>query len=366
MKQGWFYHLVFVVNIFASLALALSYGAPSLSPEDFWPASFFALGFPLVYLGNLMFGLFWLIVWDKRGFFSLGMLFLGLPFVLKFIQPIPVKSAEVEAKKELKVITFNSHFLGSYSENQNEVQDFFDFLKKENADIICLQEFSNFGTLRGSEEMPRLLEVLKDYHQVNTDPFPNMSAPGSGVCLFSKYPIVKSGIVENINPVGNLTIFADVHVGDQVIRVFNTHLKSIVFEEQDYITVSQLKETEFNRRELYGIRRIIAKLKYAFRYRARQAEAIRLKQDYCMYPMIVCGDFNDPPSSYSYKTIRGDLKDAFVEAGFGLSTTYTGKMPAFRIDYILHDPKYKTLSYTTYPFAFSDHKVVCARIKISD
>lgn len=366
MKQGWFFHLVFVANVFAALALALSYGAPMLSPDDFWPASFFALGFPNVYLINLLFGLFWLICWDKRGFFSLGMLLIGIPFVLKFVQPFSGKSEASGSQRVLKVMSFNSHFLGAYDGSQDEVQDFFALLKTEKPDIICLQEFSNYGVRIGTKDQQDLLKLLKDYYQVNTDSFPHMGAAGSGICMFSKFPVVKSGIAEQINPVGNLTIYADLRIDNQVVRVFNTHLKSIVFEEQDYVTVDLLRGKEFNRRELYGIRRIIAKLKYAFRYRARQAEAIRVKQDYCMYPMLVCGDFNDPPSSYSYKTIRGELKDAFVEAGYGFSTTYTGKMPAFRIDYILHDPSYKTLSYQTHSFAFSDHKAVCATIQLGE
>ena len=33
------------------------------------------------------------------------------------------------------------------------------------------------------------------------------------------------------------------------------------------------------------------------------------------YAVIVCGDFNDGPMTYTYNRIRGDLQDTFVESG---------------------------------------------------
>jgi endonuclease/exonuclease/phosphatase family metal-dependent hydrolase len=82
------------------------------------------------------------------------------------------------------------------------------------------------------------------------------------------------------------------------------------------------------------------------------------------YPLIVCGDFNDSPASYSYYTIKGKLKDSFKESGFGMSRTYIGKMPSFRIDYILHDAKWQSFDYKTNRLNFSDHKMISCTIKL--
>ena len=73
------------------------------------------------------------------------------------------------------------------------------------------------------------------------------------------------------------------------------------------------------------------------------------------YPVIVCGDFNDTPVSYAYRTVLGDLKDAFVESGRGISNTYNGILPSFRIDYILYDPKFSAGNYRRDKVYLSDH-----------
>ena len=55
--------------------------------------------------------------------------------------------------------------------------------------------------------------------------------------------------------------------------------------------------------------------------------------------MIVAGDFNDTPVSYTYRKIRKGLNDSFVTSGYGAGFTYRGNYPPNRIDYILYDNK---------------------------
>ena len=54
------------------------------------------------------------------------------------------------------------------------------------------------------------------------------------------------------------------------------------------------------------------------------------------YPIIVCGDFNDTPVSYTYNKIKGNLMDSFTISGVGIGDSYV-KIPMFRIDYIMYD-----------------------------
>lgn len=35
------------------------------------------------------------------------------------------------------------------------------------------------------------------------------------------------------------------------------------------------------------------------------------------YPLIVCGDFNDPPGTFTYETLKSGLEDGFHTAGEG-------------------------------------------------
>ena len=70
--------------------------------------------------------------------------------------------------------------------------------------------------------------------------------------------------------------------------------------------------------------------------RAPQAEAVhRYVQEHSQYPIIVCGDFNDNPISYSRRTIAEGLQDCFVETGRGIGLSYNQKGFWVRIDHIL-------------------------------
>ena len=51
--------------------------------------------------------------------------------------------------------------------------------------------------------------------------------------------------------------------------------------------------------------------------------------------IIVCGDFNDTPISYTHRTIAQDLDDAFTQSGRGLGISYNQNRFYFRIDNIL-------------------------------
>jgi endonuclease/exonuclease/phosphatase family metal-dependent hydrolase len=73
------------------------------------------------------------------------------------------------------------------------------------------------------------------------------------------------------------------------------------------------------------------------------------------YPVIICGDFNDTPASYTYHTISKNLSDAFIESGKGFGRSYVGKFPSFRIDYILHSNQYKAYNFRTIRKELSDH-----------
>jgi len=95
---------------------------------------------------------------------------------------------------------------------------------------------------------------------------------------------------------------------------------------------------------------------YAFQMRQGQAIAVREDIDSCKSPVIVCGDFNDSPGSFSYHKIAHGFTDSFRNSGKGRGTTYFGDaFPAYRIDYILHDKQFNDFGHT-----------VCTQLKASD
>ncbi|MFH0999552.1 MAG: endonuclease/exonuclease/phosphatase family protein, partial [Bacteroidota bacterium] len=82
------------------------------------------------------------------------------------------------------------------------------------------------------------------------------------------------------------------------------------------------------------------------------------------YPVIVCGDFNDTPVSYTYHKMRGQLTDAFINAGNGFGNTYERKIASFRIDYIFHSPEFDSKNFKVPHLLYSDHFPVVCDIEI--
>jgi endonuclease/exonuclease/phosphatase family metal-dependent hydrolase len=111
------------------------------------------------------------------------------------------------------------------------------------------------------------------------------------------------------------------------------------------------------------MKNISVSLKRGFALRAQQAKKVKADIDLSPYPVIVTGDFNDTPVSYTYHKIRKGLKDSFVDSGYGSGFTYKGNYPANRIDYILYDEVLECNYFEILKVRYSDHYPVSAYFK---
>ena len=111
------------------------------------------------------------------------------------------------------------------------------------------------------------------------------------------------------------------------------------------------------------IRNISVSLKKGFAQRAHQAQVVKAQIDLSPYPVIVTGDFNDTPVSYSYRKIRKGLNDSFVTSGYGAGFTYRGNYPPNRIDYILYDNALESRQFDIIKAKYSDHYPVVAWLR---
>jgi endonuclease/exonuclease/phosphatase family metal-dependent hydrolase len=121
----------------------------------------------------------------------------------------------------------------------------------------------------------------------------------------------------------------------------------------------------YSEKKLNEIRDISSRLRNAYIKRSRQVDLIAAHIRQCPYPVVVCGDFNDTPISYTYQQMRGKLLDAFMEAGAGPGNTYQGKIPSFRIDYILHSFDFKAVEFETIRINYSDHYPILAKLIVA-
>ena len=86
--------------------------------------------------------------------------------------------------------------------------------------------------------------------------------------------------------------------------------------------------------------------------------------DESKYPIILCGDFNDVPNSYAYNTIGKNMQNAFVEAGYGIGSTFSGILPILRIDQIFYSNQFDVKQFTRIPKKLSDHFPIIADLEI--
>ncbi|MCF6350315.1 MAG: endonuclease/exonuclease/phosphatase family protein [Flavobacteriaceae bacterium] len=209
------------------------------------------------------------------------------------------------------------------------------FVKVENPDFLCLQEFHPLG------------ENLFDY------PYKYIETKGKtknfGQAIFSKYRIVNKGSLDFKDTYNN-AIFVDVVKGLDTIRVYNLHLESLGLNP---------KKENFGQK---NSEKLIKRLTKEFIKQQEQVNLIIAHQKKCKYPMLVSGDFNNTAYSWTYKNIKGDMYDSFLEAGVGFGETFDIKSFPMRIDFIFATKILQINEHKNFKEKYSDHSPVMAII----
>ncbi|MEH6762206.1 MAG: endonuclease/exonuclease/phosphatase family protein, partial [Maribacter arcticus] len=167
--------------------------------------------------------------------------------------------------------------------------------------------------------------------------------------VYSRHKILEKGILE-FPESSNSAIFVDVKYMGDTIRIYNLHLESLKIRPRS------IKRERSDK--LFG------RLRHSFAKQQEQSTIVREHMNNSPYKNIVCGDFNNTQFSNSYFTIKGNLKDSFLEKGRGYGKTINFWKFPFRIDYILVDPFFEVLSHKNYGINLSDHEPIMATIKI--
>jgi len=345
--------IVLLLNVIVVCALFIAYLSVYISPEEYWIPAFFGLAYPFILVANLLFFVFWILFNPKYTLLPILSILIGWGFLSRYIQ----FKGEKTDHSNVKVISYNVQFFaGDGIEKQKENTDkIIQFLEEQNADIICLQE----TRLRKNRifNLPKTVESLES---INHYQYARSSTTYGSVTM-TRYPIVNMGEIR-FDESHNMSIYTDIVIQTDTIRVFNVHLQSYQIDPSKYSIIDSLGINQ--EKDLKEMREMGGKLKRAFQFRARQVNEIRKYMDESPYDIIVCGDFNDTPVSYAYQKLRGNLIDAFVRSGKGVGRTYIGELPSFRIDNIFHSSNFESYNFQTYDFRMSDHlPISCELVK---
>lgn len=366
-KTSFWIKLLIILNIVSALLLIGSYATVYVSPATYWYLGVLGLGYPILFAVNLFFVLLWLFIRKRLVFISLIVLALGWNKVFIHYQYTRENS---NYKPNFNVLSYNVRLFDLYDSkdlkaNIRSKDHIIDVISKQEAQVICLQEY--YADIKKKySTTDTLLILLKDYNVHVEYPVVKSNRHCFGIATFTSYHIVNRGKITFSNNPNNFCLFTDVLINNDTMRIYNVHFESIRFGKEDYLFSNEDIPGKYENKLIKDVSlTMLKKLRRAFQKRAAQADIVAKHIGQCHYPVILCGDFNDTPSSYTYHTISSRLKDAFVEKGNGFGFTYIKRFPSYRIDYIFHDRTFKVNEFKTLHENYSDHYPIYCNFAIN-
>lgn len=339
-----------VISIIIAAVTVLAYLSPYISPESIWIAGFLSLAIPVLLLLNLILLVYFLLRLNVMLLLPLCLLVLGHEYIAASFSYNPdLSEEEILNEKRFSVLNYNVRVFNTYAYLQNKNspgKSMVRWLADDDADIKCLQEFYNDSKSDVFNTVQKL-SLQKKYHSLVKPAFVNRVGAQFGLAIFSRFPIVHSGDIVLEENSHQHAIFADVNTGSDTLRIYNIHLQSMSIDENKIDDFEKAGENYLD---------IAKKLKFGFVERARQIDNLLSHILNSPHPVIVCGDFNDLPYSYTYLRLKKYLSNAFEEAGNGLGFSYNGKLFFLRIDNQFYSAPLQAVRFVTYRnIPFSDH-----------
>jgi endonuclease/exonuclease/phosphatase family metal-dependent hydrolase len=354
-------------NILLVIVYLFTCFIPYFNAGKYWPIAILGLGFPLMLILLIVFIFIWAILRSRWAFISIIALILSWQQISVFFAfRTPSNKVSEKPDNSLRILNWNVSSWDEANKHKNGGQshrrDMLALIQAQNADILCLQEFFEFESSNFYEpNIPAVKALGYPYYYFVPHYFRYKKAYRMGVAIFSKYPIKDTAVIPyQQNTAADNLVYADIDVKGKTIRFMTTHLQSVRFDPVDYEGINKIKNTDDY--DLEASKTILSKIIKAYRFRSGQAEQVREEIERSPYPVIICGDFNDVPNSYTYFTIKGDLKDAFIAKGSGIGKTLRILGPTLRIDYILADKELPVAGFNKFNVPYSDHYPIMADI----
>lgn len=343
--------IVYIVSLIAMLGLAGAYLSPFINPNTFVFFSLLGLAYPYLLIGNSILLLYWIFRWKRTAWQIVIVIAIGYPTFRTYYGT--AKAEKEDLPYDLSLLSYNIRYFDVYgwSNQKNTQEKLFNYLNKFDGDIICLQEFLT------NENPNRRKTVVQQLH---TYPYHYIE---KNMAIFSRIPILCKGQLTFAPGYSSSCIYGDFKLGKDTVRLYSVHLESYKLGKKERQFMKEISSGLKSNDIPEGVKNLTTRLTTANKNRAHQAEEIQRHIDRCPYPVILCGDFNDTPLSYTYRQLSRKLTDSFTEKGRGIGNTYIGEFPSFRIDYVLHSPTLNTIGYTREEITLSDHYPVKVKVK---
>lgn len=285
-----------------------------------------SLTFPVFLFVNIAFLFFWLIFKVKGALLPVAGFILAYSPVHTYV---PFNVPQEKPEGAIMVMSYNVCMFLPWEVPEGQSNPIADDIIKANPDILCLQEASLKFPIP-SDVMHRL---KKQYAYCDTT---YKGRDGSCLALFSKFPILSRKQIR-YKSIYNMSMAYMLNIHGDTVIVINNHF------EGTGLTLNERREF---RRMLKGelkaymarkeSQRLIDRLATSTATRAPQADSVAaFVKANKRHSIILCGDFNDNPLSYTRTTLGDVLTDCYIATGNGPGISYHDNRMYVRIDNIM-------------------------------
>lgn len=352
-----------IISILTWSLLLIATFAGNLEPSNAPTFQIITIVYPLILIFSIVLFFYWVLRRSKIAVIEIIILLVGISNLKDNFQ-ISFDDQKTLNSDGIDILSYNVQGFskGTIDGKINTKENVIDFLSNKNTDILLFQEFHSrsHNLYEPLKEVRDQLGMISYFYESYFSPkYDNLT----GMAIYSKYEAVGKGKLK-FDGSRTFGIYTDLLIHNDTVRVFNIHLASTKLSSGNLEFVTNPENIENNTikdqsASIYG------KLIHAYELREKQTNYLAEVIEKCRYKIILAGDFNDTPSSWTYKQISNKLTDAFVKKGNGFSPTYAGPIPYLRIDYIFTDEHFTIEEYGRDIIKESDHFPIYSTISVN-
>jgi endonuclease/exonuclease/phosphatase family metal-dependent hydrolase len=241
------------------------------------------------------------------------------------------------------VLSYNVCGYGGNYKYEHAFDSIYNYVERIGPDILCLQEAQPAKQYDKGRNYCKLFPY-NDTTRINDASQKMVNSVG----IHSRFPIIRKELID-YESTSNGSVAYFLKRGSDTLIVVNNHLEHIHLTTKDRTDYKEIlkkgMERDLSRDTMkMETRFLVDRLGEAMVIRAKQAEAVyHYLEQYRRFPIIVCGDFNDTPISYTRHVMSKGLTDCFAAAGNGLGLSFNTKGFNFRIDHMMVSDDFKPL-----------------------
>ena len=274
--------------------------------------------FPVLLVINLGFMVMWLVTsWRWVVISVVGMAVCLSPILDYWSVNLPSHAPD-NAKL---VMSYNIHYFDVDSAECLDGNRTIGFICESNADIICLQEYAEYSS------MGELLNSKLDSLGYKRRSLNNLM-------IASRLSFVGEEALTLCDN-GNGGMACRVSDGNDTLMVINVHLRSNLISTEEKRNYSQALEDKDEHLLKSSGRIVLSRLMVAAAKRQEQTDSVcRFVEKIKGERILLCGDMNDTPVSYTYHRFSTLLKNTWRESGWGAGISFNREGFPVHIDHI--------------------------------